>query len=119
VLVSGGVGREGIDESRVMRDYLISIGLAPDAILRDSLGITTFATAMNARRIMDGRRLRSAVVVSQYFHIARAEVACRRAGIDVRGGSAPWYFEARDLWSIPREVIGLISYSLRQVPATR
>ena len=54
-----------------------------------------------------------AVVVTQYFHVARATLACRRAGIDIVGASVPRWFEPRDLYSLAREVVALPVYAVR------
>src|SRR2546423_1094705 len=109
--VSGGIGREGFDESLVMRDWLVVHGVPADAIARDSLGLNSGRTAEHARAWMQAHGARHAIVVTQYFHVARATLACRAAGIAVSGAIAPRYFEARDLYSLAREVIGLPVYA--------
>jgi vancomycin permeability regulator SanA len=113
VIVSGGTGVEGFDESAVMKAYLIASGLPDDAVLADRLGNNTAQTCANARVLMSTHGLNRANVVTQYFHIPRATVACRRAGIHVVGAIAPRFFEARDLYSLAREVIAFPVYLLR------
>jgi hypothetical protein len=81
---------------------------------RDSLGINSAATAANAQRWMQGHGARTAVIVTQYFHIARARIACERAGIDVAGAAAPRWFELRDIYSLAREVVATPVYALRR-----
>ncbi|MNF08809.1 hypothetical protein D3C80_2093210 [compost metagenome] len=54
----------------------------------------------------------SAIVVSQYFHIARTRLAFRQAGLGAVGSAHPAYFELRDLYSIAREVPGYAKYLL-------
>jgi vancomycin permeability regulator SanA len=114
LFVSGGIGREGFDESAVMRDWLVARGVPEAAIVRDSLGINSAATAANAQRWMQGHGARTAVIVTQYFHIARARIACERAGIDVAGAAAPRWFELRDIYSLAREVVATPVYALRR-----
>jgi uncharacterized SAM-binding protein YcdF (DUF218 family) len=110
VIVSGGVGVEGVDESAVMKRYLVGLGIPASRIVADSLGLTTAATARNAAAIIRRNRWSSAVVVSQYFHIPRCRLALRRAGIAPVYSAHARYFEPRDLYSIAREVVGYPAY---------
>ncbi len=115
IIVSGGLGKEGFDEAEVMANYLIERGIPAEAIIRDNQGNTTYASAQNARKIMEVRGDYSLLVVSQYFHLLRATIACNRMGIPVvRSTSSDWFFEWRDLYSIPREIVGLYYYVFRR-----
>lgn len=111
--VSGGIGREGFDETRVMRSWLLARGIPDSMIVRDSLGLNSHLTAVHAAAWMRAHGVRRAVVVTQYFHVARAVLACRRAGIDVVGSTAPRWYEPRDLYSLAREMVALPAYALR------
>lgn len=110
VIVSGGVGHEGVDESAVMKRYLAARGIPADRIVADSLGLTTAATAKNSAVIMRRRGWKSAVAVSQYFHVPRCRLALRRAGIAPVYGAHARFFEVRDVYSIAREVVGYPAY---------
>lgn len=109
--VSGGIGREGHDESRVMRDWLAAHGVPDSAIVCDSLGANSHLTAVHAAAWMQAHGVQRAVVITQYFHVARAVMACRRAGIDVVGARAPRWYEPRDLYSLAREMVALPVYA--------
>lgn len=113
VLVSGATGDEGRDEAVAMRDYLVQRGVPSADILVDSNGANTFATAANAQRLMQERGLHSAVVISQYFHVPRARLALRRFGVEKVYSAHARYFELRDFYSAPRELIGFLRYALR------
>ena len=113
VIVSGGVGREGFDEAEVMKQYLIENGVPEGSIRVDSGGATTYLTARNAARTMRENGWRSAVVVSQYFHVPRMRLALRRSGVAPVYSAHARYFELRDGYSIAREVIGYGAYLLR------
>lgn len=113
ILVSGAVGKEGRDEALVMRDYLLQRGVPAAQVFTDSEGKTTFATASNARALMKQRGLKSALVVSQYFHVPRARFALQRFGVEEVYSAHAHYFELRDIYSVPRELIGLLSYALK------
>src|SRR5215510_7845470 len=113
VIVSGGTGKEGRSEARVMADYLTGQKKMPrEAIILDEYGNTTQATAQNSAAIMKERGLASAVVVTQYFHITRTRYALRRAGVAMVCTAHARYFEIRDLYSITREAVALLVYWL-------
>ncbi len=110
LIVTGGVGKEGYDEAAVMAHYLVAHGVPAAAVLVDSAGNDTAASAANVARIAGERHLTSVLVASQYFHLPRASLALTRAGVPVAGTVHARYFEARDLYSLAREVIGIGAY---------
>jgi uncharacterized SAM-binding protein YcdF (DUF218 family) len=62
---------------------------------------------------MANRGLRSAVVVTQYFHITRSRLALKQAGIQDVSSAHARFFEMRDIYSVLREVVALPVYLLR------
>jgi vancomycin permeability regulator SanA len=113
VIVSGGVGGEGFDEAEVMKRYLVENGVSEGSIHVDSGGATTHLTARNASRVMRENGWRSAMVVSQYFHVPRMRLALKRSGVTPVFSAHARYFELRDVYSIAREVVGYGAYLLR------
>jgi vancomycin permeability regulator SanA len=65
LFVSGGIGREGHDESLVMRDWLVAHGVPDTSVVRDSLGLNSARTAEHARAWMVISGARDAIVVTQ------------------------------------------------------
>lgn len=110
IYVSGGVGKAGWDEAEVMRGYLIDRGVPVDAVILDSEGARTLNTAVNLKHFMEQRKLTSAMVVTQYFHVPRTKLALRKAGVSRVYSVHARFFELRDLYSIPREVLGYARY---------
>jgi vancomycin permeability regulator SanA len=110
IFVSGGTGAEGYDEAKVMAQYLQRQGVPAGAIVIDSRGIDTAATARHASIYMQAAHLRSALVATQYFHVARMTLALRRNGVRVAGSVHPQFVEARDLYSIAREAPAYLKY---------
>jgi len=110
ILVSGGAEKSGFDEADVMRAYLIQHGVPEQVILEDRHGITTRASADNATAIMRQRRLQSALIISQYFHIPRCILAFRQAGITHIHAAYPRFVEWRDFYSIAREMAANVYY---------
>jgi SanA protein len=82
VLVSGDHHTWSYDEPDTMRDALLRAGVPARAIFTDHAGFDTWDSAQRARRVFD---VRSAVVVTQGFHMARALFDARRAGLHVTG----------------------------------
>jgi vancomycin permeability regulator SanA len=110
IFVSGGIGKEGFDEAAVMANYLVGRGVPPAAIVIDSRGLDTNATAVNAAVFMRANGLRTALVATQYFHVPRTCFALERAGVRVVGHVHARHAEWRDLYSIAREVVALPAY---------
>lgn len=117
VIVSGGRSRDGVDEATAMRDHLVRAGLPDSVIVRDSLGINSWETARFTAEWLRARHRGSALAVSQYFHVPRCELAFHRFGIDTVQVATADFWEWRDLYSTPREVLGLLHYATRARPA--
>lgn len=115
IITSGGVGKEGHDEAAVMRDYLVTQGIPAGRILVDSTGLNTHASALATRQLAATHHWQSVMVVTQYFHVPRSRLAVQKAGFAPVYGAHAHYFEARDLYSIPREFLGYLTYLLRPV----
>ena len=94
-LVTGDNDRVTYDEPDAMRTYLLEHGVPADRVVRDYAGFHTWDSCSRAYRIFG---VRSAILVSQEFHIRRAVALCRSAGIDAYGvgvnepHDATWYY---------------------------
>ena len=113
VLVSGGHGKEGFDETRVMRAYLQEHGVPANLIFEDTEGSNTWRTAQNTARFLTDHHLQSVLIISQYFHLPRCKLAFARFGISPIYTSHAPLWSLRDFYSVPREVVGYIGYSCR------
>src|SRR4051794_39497508 len=69
LLLSGDHSRKTYDEVGTMKRILLAKGVPAQDIFEDHAGFDTWDSAQRARRIFD---VRSAVVVTQRFHMARA-----------------------------------------------
>jgi vancomycin permeability regulator SanA len=110
IAVSGGIGEEGFYEASVMKQYLVEKGIPEFSITIDNEGINTFSTAKNTVKLMNENGYQSVIVISQYFHISRTKLAFQRCGSQTVYSAHADFFEWRDLYSIPREVIGWVAY---------
>lgn len=115
IVVSGGIGKEGYSEARVMADYLIGLGVPASDIFLDENAKNTRQTAIFAKRLAKDHGFQSVLVVSQYFHITRTKLAFRKQGFEnIYSAHAHMFPELRDIYSVPREVVGLLFYFLKK-----
>jgi vancomycin permeability regulator SanA len=116
VLVSGAHGKEGFDEGTVMKRYLTARGVPDAAVIADNEGVNTWATARDAAALMRARGLKSAMVVSQYYHVPRTRLAFERFGVRPLYWAHAHYWNWRDVYAVPREVAGWGEYLFRTAP---
>ncbi|WP_105131892.1 YdcF family protein [Burkholderia sp. BE12] len=114
-LVSGAIDGPGLNEATAMRDYLVARGVPADRIAVDDQGDNTLATARHTLAYLHAHRLSRVLIVSQYYHLARARLAFERVGIARENISAayPRRFQLRDVYSSWREVPAYVVYAVR------
>jgi SanA protein len=106
VLVSGDHHSWAYDEPDTMRKALVNEGVPPRDVFEDHAGLDTWATMVRARSIFG---VRSAVVVTQGFHMPRALFLASAAGIDATGLTADqhrWGYQGKK--SEVREVLSRV-----------
>ena len=82
VLVSGERSTAAFDQVDVMRTELVRMGVPDREIFTDHGGFDTWDSMVRARKVYD---VRSAVVVTQGWHMPRALWLGKRAGLQVHG----------------------------------
>ena len=97
VLVSGDHGTVGYDEVGTMRRELLRLGVPAQDIFEDHAGFDTWDSMVRARKVF---AVKSAIVVTQRFHLARALWLARRAGLRASGLAA----DARGYGSVMRSL---------------
>jgi vancomycin permeability regulator SanA len=90
-IIVSGAARGVYDEPRAMAAWLEARGVKPADVIQDPNGHRTAATMADAAAL----GARSALVVTQAYHLPRSLYLARRAGIDAVGVPAP---ERRDGW---------------------
>lgn len=115
LLVSGAIDGPGLNEATAMRDYLVARGVPADRIAVDDQGDNTLATAQHTLTYLQAHKLSRVLIVSQYYHLARARLAFERVGIARADISAayPHHFQLRDVYSSWREVPAYAMYAVR------
>jgi SanA protein len=82
VLVSGEPGRGFVDQVEVMRRELVRMGVPDRVIFTDRGGVDTWDSMVRARKVYE---VRSAIVVTQGWHMPRALWLAKRAGLQTHG----------------------------------
>jgi uncharacterized SAM-binding protein YcdF (DUF218 family) len=84
LLLTGGIGDgDTISEAAAGRHYVMSRGVPDTAILLENEGRSSSESLRSAIDLLHAERLRSAIVVSDPFHMLRLEILGRRFGIDL------------------------------------
>jgi len=88
LILCGGVGGNPPSEAEVMRRLAISAGVSADALVLEDQSHSTEENLANAKKVMDARGWHNAVIVSDPFHLYRAEIIARDLGIEAYGSGA-------------------------------
>lgn len=103
ILVSGDQGSSAYTEPDTMRKALVTAGVPPRVIFEDHAGVDTRASVVRAKRIF---RVRSAVIVTQGFHMPRALFLAQEAGLRATGLTADLHsYGAQGTKSWLREIL--------------
>jgi len=90
IILTGGFG-EGAPfaESEVALKYCLDKGIPQSAISIETTSQTTLQNIGEAKKILDARGDRSALIVSDPWHLKRATAMARRRGIDAHPSATP------------------------------
>jgi uncharacterized SAM-binding protein YcdF (DUF218 family) len=90
LIVTGGVGSgDTVSEGEVARRYLLGAGVADTAIFAERTGTTSSESIAGAAALMRDQGLRTALIVSDSYHMVRLQLLARRAGIEAYRAPAP------------------------------
>jgi uncharacterized SAM-binding protein YcdF (DUF218 family) len=70
-------------EAQACAEVLIREGVPDTAILRDDVSTNTMENVIEARKVMDARNLKTAIIVSDSYHLFRAEWLFREYSMTV------------------------------------
>lgn len=85
LLMSGDNSVEYYNEPEAMRQYAVSLGVPDQAIVLDYAGQRTYDTCFRAKAIFG---VKSALLVTQKFHLPRALFLCNMLGLTASGVEA-------------------------------
>jgi uncharacterized SAM-binding protein YcdF (DUF218 family) len=115
VITTGGAGGDPVfTEGSVGRSYLSQHGVPPEAIVVEREGESTVQSVAAVAEIMRRMNLRSAIVVSDGYHIFRVKKMLESSGMKVFGSPRPsgppgqW----RERWQDLRQAVGYILWKI-------
>jgi uncharacterized SAM-binding protein YcdF (DUF218 family) len=117
IVMTGGIEPTGIDETIVMRDLAVQLGVPSTAIILDSEGDNTNASVANTIRVFRDNGMHRILAVSQFYHLPRIKLAYARAGLDVWTVPARTSLVPRTWAIVAREIPAFWLYYLRAVVA--
>lgn len=121
VICTGGIGRgQTRSEASACRELLLERGVPDSAIVLEATSMSTEENAINAQQIMEANGWGTAVLVTDSFHMLRAQWIFSQQGISLTRSPVPrdwirmfWYlrFSAREVialqWQAFQDVLGL------------
>src|SRR5258708_37858102 len=120
LLVLSGGGRSGRPEAEAMAALAAALGVPPARMLLEPRSRDTIGNAFNSAALLGARGLASVVLVSDAYHLARARILFRRAGLIVTATDhPPPRFWLRELPFYFREVAALAVSLCRLAVAPR
>ncbi|WP_372786571.1 YdcF family protein [Phenylobacterium sp.] len=92
ILCSGGVGAAGPSEASVIREGLLSHGIAAERLVLDEESLDTLQSAVATVRFVRRRGLDGAVICSDRYHVPRIRMLLEVLGVRGRAGpTAPGF----------------------------
>ena len=116
LIVCGAQGEdEPVTEAFAMREALIRMGVPEDRVILEDQSYNTEENLGNARKIMDERGMKTALVITSDYHLQRSLWLAKDAGLVAEGMAAP----GPDLWQNrikgrAREALAWVDYWLAQ-----
>ncbi|PWM36228.1 MAG: hypothetical protein DBX46_05010 [Clostridiales bacterium] len=95
IVVSGGKGKEElVTEASAMRRYLLDRGVPEESVLEEERATSTLENFKFSKLLLEEHFPNgySAVFTTSHYHVYRARLAARQAGLDIEGVSAPFSY---------------------------
>jgi len=115
IFTTGGAGGDPqYTEGQVGRDYLVQRGIASENIVVEGEGDTTVESLLAVSEVMRRMGLRSAILVSDGYHIYRAKRILQHSGMEVYGSPRPHTSRGgwRERWLYVRQALGYLLWRL-------
>jgi len=107
IITTGGAGGDPVfTEGSVGRAYLTHHGVPPEAVVVEREGESTAQSVAAVVEIMRRMNLKSAIVVSDGYHIFRVKKMLESSGLKVYGSPRP--SAPPDRWQYIRQAVGYI-----------
>jgi uncharacterized SAM-binding protein YcdF (DUF218 family) len=107
IITTGGAGGDPVfTEGSVGRSYLAEHGVPPEAVVVEREGGSTAQSVAAVAEIMRRMNLKSAIVVSDGYHIFRVKKMLESSGLRVYGSPRP--SSPPDRWQYFRQAVGYL-----------
>jgi uncharacterized SAM-binding protein YcdF (DUF218 family) len=114
LILCGGLGQNPPAEAEAMRRIAIAAGVPAEALVLDDTSHSTEENLAHAWQIMQARGWKSALIVSDPFHLLRAKLIAADLGIEAYGSPAsdsPTYTNpSMRIWYTAREAAAVVWY---------
>ena len=100
IIVTGDNSQQYHNEPRVMKNYLIKLGVSPSDITEDFGGRRTMDSCYRVKNFFGVSKV---VLVSQAFHLPRAKFLCESVGLSVQTQAASDTSSSTVIWGYLRE----------------
>ncbi len=119
LILSGGLGKYPPAEAEAMRQLALAAGVPEQALVLEDRSHSTEENLANSKALMDARGWRTAVIVSDPFHLLRAEMIARDLGMEAFGSparnSSNYTIYEQRIYYTTREALALIWYYATRV----
>lgn len=79
---TGGRVRNTYIESEIMKDYAIKLGVPEELIVTEKESVSTYHNMMKSKNVMEAEGLHSCVVVTNGWHLRKANHYAKKFGLD-------------------------------------
>ncbi|MDQ0150234.1 YdcF family protein [Eubacterium multiforme] len=80
-IIVTGLGKGEISEALGMKRKLIKLGIEEDAILLEERAKNTYENLIFSKAIMNSKNFKSAIIVSDGYHLARVKMICKNINL--------------------------------------
>jgi uncharacterized SAM-binding protein YcdF (DUF218 family) len=112
IIVSGGQGKdEDYTEAYIMKRWLQRKGVDGNRIIEEEKSTSTFENLKFSKKVMDNKNLKTAIIVSNDFHMFRSLKLAERLNIKASGAPSPtveylkFYYYSREILSVLKSFI--------------
>lgn len=112
LIVTGG-GEGNYAEAEVMCEWLVNHGVPQEAILTENESATTRDSGVNVANLMRRHGFATALVVSQWFHVARTRLCLEQEGIQTYAVPSNGPVLVKEPFFVAREMVALPAYAIR------
>ncbi len=119
IIASGGPTEDGPTESAVLTQVLEDAGVPAAAIIGEDKSLNTIQNIHNSQAIMQQQGWRSAILVTEPFHINRATLIARDSGLTVYPSPAidtpNWSVPTVRAYNLARDTLSLMLYQIKRL----